>query len=132
MELLRSKYCNDSFTADSCSNSFQRTCCAKHKEHDNREPILLKEEFRCTEMLCFRRKTYCRCYSRSHEFIFSSKGLIKRTVEKSGNGPIAKTRKVMDGTENFHQSWILPKRPLCSNVRADKERAPKCLSQTNS
>ena len=32
-ELLRSKDCNDSFTADACSNFYPRTCCAKHKDN---------------------------------------------------------------------------------------------------
>ena len=34
-ELLRSKDCSHSFTADACSEFFPRTCCAKHKKkHD--------------------------------------------------------------------------------------------------
>ena len=43
-ELLSSKDCNDSFTADACSNYFPRTCSAKHKEHDKRESGLFKAE----------------------------------------------------------------------------------------
>ena len=62
-ELLRSKDCTDSFTADACTNSFPGMCCAKHKKkHDRREPGLFKAEFRCLEMLCcLCSKTDC-CY----------------------------------------------------------------------
>ena len=49
---LRSIDCVDSFAADAVANFFPRTCCVKHKQHDKREPRLIKEEFRCTEMLC--------------------------------------------------------------------------------
>ena len=49
---LRSNDCVNSFTADAVANFFPRTCCAKHKQLDKREPGLFKEEFRCTEMLC--------------------------------------------------------------------------------
>ena len=41
-ELLRSKYCNHALTADACSNFFLRTCCAKHKKHDESKPGLFK------------------------------------------------------------------------------------------
>ena len=58
---LRSCDCADSFTADAVANFFPRTCCVKHKQHDERLPGLFKEEFRCTEMLCLCSKTYC-CY----------------------------------------------------------------------
>ena len=50
---LRSNDCVDSFTADAVANCFPGTCCVKHKKHDNREPGLFKEEFRCTEMLVY-------------------------------------------------------------------------------
>ena len=58
-EMLRSKDCNDSFTADACSNICLRTCCAKHRKHDKRQPGLFKEEFRCTEKLRLCSKTHC-------------------------------------------------------------------------
>ena len=61
-QMLRSNGCVDSFTADALANFFPRTCCVKHKQHDKREPGILKEEFRCTEMLCLCSKTYC-CYA---------------------------------------------------------------------
>ena len=65
-------------------------------KHDNREPGLFKEEFRCTEMLCLCSKIYC-CYdSNSNKYKFSSKGLNKRTLEGSGDGPMAKFWKVSD------------------------------------
>ena len=53
LQMFRSNDCVDSFTADAVANFFPRTCCVKHKRHDKREPGLVKEEFRCTKMLCF-------------------------------------------------------------------------------
>ena len=52
LDQLRSKDCTDNFTANATDNFSSRTCCNVHKKHDNREPGLLKEEFRCVEMLC--------------------------------------------------------------------------------
>ena len=31
---------------------FPRICCSKHKKADKREPGLLRQELRCSEMLC--------------------------------------------------------------------------------
>ena len=46
-------------------------------------------------MLCLCSKTYC-CYeSKFNKYKFSSKILNKRTLEDSGDGPIAKYRKVL-------------------------------------
>ena len=85
---LRSSDCVDSFTADTVANSFPRTCCVKHKQHDKRDPGLFKEEFRCTEMLCLCSKTYC-CYGvTSNKLKFSNKGLNKRVLEQSGDGAL--------------------------------------------
>ena len=65
---LRSGDCTDEFSANSTTNFFPRTCCAKHKEHDRGEPGLFKEEIGCTEMVCLCSKTYC-CYdSQSKKF----------------------------------------------------------------
>ena len=90
---LRSNDCVDSFTADAVANFFPRTC-GKHKRHDNREPGLFKEEFRCTEMLCLCTKAYC-CYEfTSNNLKFSSKGLNKRVLEHCGDGPLGKYRTV--------------------------------------
>ena len=50
-EALRQRDCNDSFQADNIRNFFPRKCCFKHRKHDKREPGLLKEEFRCTELI---------------------------------------------------------------------------------
>ena len=58
-ELIRTEDCKDDFKANATINFFLRTCCTEHKKHDKREPVLLKEEFRCTEMLCLCSKTYC-------------------------------------------------------------------------
>ena len=73
---LRSNDCVDSFAA-AVANFFPRTCFAKHKQHDKREPGLFKEEFRCSEVLCLCSKTHC-CYDvTSNKHKFSSKGLNK-------------------------------------------------------
>ena len=78
---LRSNDCVDSFTSDVLANCFPRTCFLKHKQHDKREPGFLKEEFRCTEMLCLCSKTNC-CYDiTSNEPKLSSKSLNKRSLE---------------------------------------------------
>ena len=67
--------CVDSFTADAVANFFPRSCCVKHKQHDNREPGLFEEEFTCKEMLCLCSKTNC-CYNVfSNKLKFSSKSL---------------------------------------------------------
>ena len=84
----RSNDCVDSFTAETVAKFFPRTWCVKHKQHNKREPGLFKEEFRCTEMLCLCSKTYS-CYDvTSNKHKFSSKGLNKRVLEQSGNGPL--------------------------------------------
>ena len=70
--------------------------CITHRKHDKREPGFFKEEFRCTEMLCLCSKTYC-CYdNKSDKFKFSSKGLNKRVLEDSGDGPMSKYRRLLD------------------------------------
>ena len=95
-ELMRTEDCKADFTANATTNFFPRTCCTKHVKHDKREPGLFKEEFRCTEMLFLCSKTSC-CYdSNSNKYEFSSKGLIKKTLEDCGDGPMAKYRKVLD------------------------------------
>ena len=84
------------FTADAVAKFFSRTCCVKHKQHDKREPGLLKEEFRFLEMFCLCSKTYC-CYDvTSNKLKFSSIGLNKRAVEQSGDGPLEKYRRVLN------------------------------------
>ena len=100
-EKMRESDCRDSFKADAKSNFFPRTCCSIHKKHDKREPGFFKEEFRCTEMLCLCSKTYC-CYdNKLDKFKFSSKGLNKRVLEDSGDGPLAKYRRVLDEAINL-------------------------------
>ena len=97
---LRSKDCNDNFTANATDNFFPRTCCNIHNKHDRREPGLFKEEFRCAEMLCLCSKTYC-CYDKqTNKYKFSSKGLNRRTLEDCGDGSISKYRKVLEEAVN--------------------------------
>ena len=83
--LTRQNDCRDDFKAETtlCKDEFfPRTCCAVHKEHDRREHGLFKEEFRCTELLCLRSKTYY-CYdSKSDKFKLTSKGLNERFVRR--------------------------------------------------
>ena len=94
LQKLRSYDCVDNFTADAVANFLPRTCCVKHKQHDRREPGLFKEKFRSTDMLCLCSKTYC-CYDvTSNKPKFSSKGLNKRALEESGDGPLEKYRRV--------------------------------------
>ena len=50
---------------------------------------------------CLCSKTYC-CYdNKSDKFKFSSKGLNKRVLEDSGDGPLAKYRRVLDEVINL-------------------------------
>ena len=98
---LRSKDCNDNFTANATDNFFPRTCCNVHKEHDKRERGLFKEEFRCAEMLCLCSKTYCSYDKQTNKHKFSRKGLNKRTLEECGDGgPMSKYRKVLEEAVN--------------------------------
>ena len=93
---LRSKDCVDSFTADAVANFFPRECCAEHKQYKKREPGLFKEEFRCTAMLCLCSKTYC-CFDVTfNKAKFSSRGLNKRVLEQSGDGPLERYRRVLN------------------------------------
>ena len=73
--------CVHSLTADAVANFFpRRTCCVKHK-HDKRELGLLKEAFRCTEVLCPCIKTNCYYDVNPNQLKFRSKGLNKRVLE---------------------------------------------------
>ena len=101
---MRSEDCSDSFTADAVANFFPRRCCDKHKKHDEREPRLSKQEFRCTETLCLCSKMYC-CYDVvSNKLIFSSKRLKKRALEQNGNSPLDKYRRVLDEKVNIRST----------------------------
>ena len=86
----------DIWEADAISNFFPRTCCSLHRKHDKREPGLFKEEFRCTEILCFCSITYCRYDNKTDKFKFSSEGLNKRVLEDSGDGTMSKYSRVLD------------------------------------
>ena len=90
-----------SFTDDTVANFFPRTCCVKYKQHDKRESGLFKEEFRCREILGLCSKTYC-CYDvTSNKLKFRSKGLNKRLLEQSGDGPLEKYRRVFNEKVTF-------------------------------
>ena len=97
---LQSNDCVNIFTAVAVAKFFPRTSCVKHKQHDKREPGLIKEEFRCTEVLCLCSKTYC-CYDvTSNKLKFSSKNLNERVLEESGDGLLEKYRRVLNETVN--------------------------------
>ena len=83
----------DFFTAN--RQFFPRMCFNTHKKHDKREPGLLKEDFRCTEILCLCSKTYCRYDWKNNKYKFSNKGLNKRSLEDYSDGPMSKYRKVL-------------------------------------
>ena len=59
-----------------------------------------RKNFAFTEMLCLCSKTYCCNDSCSLKFKFSSKGLNKRTLESSGDGPMSNYRNVLGETVN--------------------------------
>ena len=123
---LRWNDCVDSFTADAVANSFPRTCWVKHKHHDKREPGLFKREFRCTEMLCLCSKKYY-CYDvTSIKLRVSSKGINKRLLEQSGDGPLEKYRRVLNKKVNITSN----NRGLRTNNHSDAtyEQAKKGLS----
>ena len=123
---FRSNDCVDNFTADAVANFLPRTCCVKHKQLDKKEPGLFKEEFRCTEMLCLCSKTYC-CYDViSNKLKFSSKGLNKRVLEQSGDGPLEKHRRVLNEKVNVTSN----NRGFRTNIQsvATYKQVNKCLS----
>ena len=55
-EILLAKDCKEYFTANATTNFFPRTFCTERKKHDKRERGILKNEIRCTELLCSFRK----------------------------------------------------------------------------
>ena len=93
---LRSANCTDNFTANATGNFSPRTCYNAHKKHDKREPVLFSEEFRCSEMLCLWSKTYCCWDKQTNKYKFSSKGVNKRTLDDFSDGPMSKSRKVLE------------------------------------
>ena len=60
---MRSRACINTFAANATDNFFQRKCCNRHTEHNERELGLFMEDFRCTEMFFLSSTTYC-CYDR--------------------------------------------------------------------
>ena len=93
--------CDESLATDASVNLFPRTCCTKHKKHDKREPGLLKEEFKCSEMLCLRKKTSCSYYLTSNKLKFRSKYLNRWVLEQIFEGRLEKYRKVLDEAVNI-------------------------------
>ena len=83
---------------------FPRTCCAKHKKHDKREPGFFKEEFGCSELVSLCSKTCCRYNTTSDKWKFSSEGLNKQVLGQKGDGALEKNRKVLDDAVNLKQT----------------------------
>ena len=99
-ERLSLNDCVDSCTADASAFFFRRTFCVQQKQQDKREPGFFKEEFRCTEMLCFCSKTCCCGDVTSKKLTTSSKGLNKRVMETSGGWPLEGYRRVLNEKVN--------------------------------
>ena len=98
---VRSGDCTDTFTANATDNFSPRMRCTTQNYHDKKEPGLVKEEFRCTKMLCLCFQKYC-CHGRkSSKYKFSSKDLNKRTLEDCDDGPMSKNCKVLDESVNI-------------------------------
>ena len=125
-EAIRSRDCTDSFTANATGNFFPRTCCTTHRKHDEREPGLFKEEFRCSQMLCLCSKTYCSYHRKSNKYKFSSKGLNKRTLEDCGDGTMSKYRKVLKEAVNV--TWTNRGFRTMKQIVATYEQTRKGLS----
>ena len=83
-------------STNSTTNFFHRNCCAKHKKRDRQKPGLLREEIRCSEMICLSSKTYCCSDSKPNKFKHSSKSLKRRTIEDCGDGCMSQYRKVLE------------------------------------
>ena len=77
-----------------------RICSNAHKKHDKGETGLFKEEFRCAEMLCICSQTCC-CYDKqNNKYMFTSKGVNKKTLKDCGDGPMSRSRKVLEESVN--------------------------------
>ena len=86
---------------DDVQNFFPRTCCDKHKKNDKRKPRFFKDELRCTEMISLFSKTYCCQDAEPDKYKFCSKGLNKRTLEETGDGPLENYRRVTEEIINL-------------------------------
>ena len=70
---------------------FPQNCRERHIKHDKRETGLFKEEIRCTGNVCLWSETYCCLDKRRDKIKFSSRGLIKRTLQVTDGGLWKKT-----------------------------------------
>ena len=123
---LRSN-CTDDFTGNATDNFVPRTCCNAHMKHDEREPGLINEDFRCAEMLCLCSKTYC-CYDgKSNKNKFGSKGLNKRTLEDCGDGAMPNTAKCYKRQSTLLQAKEAFQRFIIVLLRMNKQKED-CLA----
>ena len=72
------------------SQNSSPTVLSQAQKHDKRQPGM-KEEFRYTEMLLWCSKTHCCDDVTTNKYKFSNKGLNKRVLEQSGDGPLEKS-----------------------------------------
>ena len=82
---------------------FSSTCFAKRKKNMTKESLDCSgktfDELKCC--VCAARRTALTTDSLSNKFKFNSKGLNKRTLEDSGDVPMANYQKVLDEIENI-------------------------------
>ena len=97
-EKLGEKYW-DSFRADSKSNFFPQLVVAFTRSTINESLVCSKKILSVRR--CLYSKTYCCSDNKSDKMKFSSKGLNKRILEESGDGPMEKYRKLLDEAINL-------------------------------
>ena len=97
-----------------------------HTRNTTREPALLKEGNRCTEMLCLCSKRQG-CYDRmSNRYTFNSKSLNKQTLEDGGDGLMSKYRRELD--EPLNVTSTIKRFRTAQHSSATYEQTEKGLS----
>ena len=113
------------FSAISAKNFFHLTCISKHKKHDWREPGLFNEEFHCTEIVCQCSETFCCFDSQSSNNKCSSKRLIKRMLEDTGDGPCPNIEKFWKKlVMKHHQKCVFTQSNMLFSLLGEQRR--KC------
>ena len=95
-EMNRENDCKDGSRADEHYNFFPRNCCQQHWKYDQRTPGVLKEEFRCTEMVALCSNSFCCFHEPTRKTKLSCKGLNKNSLN---DAPINKYRAVLEEKE---------------------------------
>ena len=112
---------SDSFTADASGYVFHQMFRNNHRKHDKREPELLPEEFRCTELLCLYSRMYC-CRDFTSKFKFKSNGLNKFVLPQSGDRTLDNYRRVMDEKPILRQQTEVSAQTVTLLLRMDEQR----------